>query len=155
MTAASAAPATPRVVLDTNVCLDLLVFASARSATLLDHLQRGTLQAVTRADCRDEWRRVLGYPELKLDAERRVAFVHAYDAMMLDVPAATHATTRIPRCRDRDDQKFLELARDAGAVALFTRDAELLVLSRRAQRDAGFVIVAPVDIGAVIAGAFA
>ena len=37
----------------------------------------------------------------------------------------------LPRCRDPDDQPFLELARDAGAMALLTRDAQLLRLARR------------------------
>ncbi len=48
-----------RIVIDTNVCLDLFVFRDARWAALLAALRDGTLQAVTRADCRDEWQIVL------------------------------------------------------------------------------------------------
>lgn len=139
--------ARPRVVLDTNVCLDLLVFVSERSAQLRALLAGGELQAVTRADCRDEWQRVLRYPALALDEARCLAMEAAYDALTSDVGMSTAATpARLPRCKDADDQKFLELARDAGAVALFTRDAELLVLARRAARDGLFHIATPADI---------
>ena len=58
----------PRIVLDTNVCLDLFVFGEPLCSHLLSALQRGAVQAVTREDCRDEWRRVLHYPQLPIDA---------------------------------------------------------------------------------------
>ncbi len=50
-----------------------------------------------------------------------------------------------PRCRDRDDQIFLELAHAGGAITLYSRDRELLKLSRRTQRVAGFAVVRPED----------
>lgn len=142
----------PRVVLDTNTCLDLFVFASPRSARLRGLLESGELQAVTRADCREEWRRVLRYPELRLDAERCAALEATYDSFVLSaLPMQPKMHLAVPKCRDPDDQKFLELARDAGAVALVTRDAELLVLARRAARAGLFRIVEPVDIDDVLA----
>ena len=49
----------------------------------------------------------------------------------------------LPRCRDPDDQRFLELARDAGAAALVTRDRELLRLARRTMRMARFDVLTP------------
>lgn len=138
------------MVLDTNVCLDVLVFASERSAALRALLDAGALQAVTRADCRDEWRRVLRYPLLALDAARCHALEIAYDAWMLDIDVTPASPARLPRCKDPDDQKFLELARDAAAVALFTRDAQLLVLARRVARDGLFHIATPAQIGAAL-----
>lgn len=136
-----------RVVLDTNVCLDVFVFASARSATLRDLLARGAVLAVTRDDCRDEWHRVLRYPALALDEARCLTLEADYDRMMSPGPWPPLAT-RLPRCKDADDQKFLELARDAGAVALFSRDAELLVLDRRATRAGLFRILEPAALDA-------
>ena len=42
----------------------------------------------------------------------------------------------LPLCRDRDDQKFLEIARDSAAVCLLTRDKLLLRLNgQRLLRD--------------------
>lgn len=53
----------------------------------------------------------------------------------------------LPRCADPDDQKFLELARDAGAAWLLSRDAALLALARRCERQHGFRIVPPERFG--------
>ncbi len=72
----------PRLVLDTNVCLDLFVFGDASCATLREALRAGAVQAVTDAACRAEWRRVLAYPQLGLDAARREAAVAAFDAQL-------------------------------------------------------------------------
>jgi predicted nucleic acid-binding protein len=69
------APAKP-IVIDTNVCLDLFVFRDPRWAPLLAALESGRVRAVTRADCRDEYRIVLHYSHLPLDddaAARRAA----------------------------------------------------------------------------------
>jgi predicted nucleic acid-binding protein len=52
----------------------------------------------------------------------------------------------LPLCRDPDDQKFLELARDCKASALVTKDRALLELARRKRRPLPFRIVRPVDL---------
>lgn len=136
----------PRVVLDTNACLDLFVFADPHCAFLRDALERGGVVAVTDADCRAEWLRVLGYRQLALDEARRTAAIAAFDALVRDVstmePAAAGGTS-LPRCADADDQKFLELALRAGASTLLTRDAALLVLGRRMERAGMFAILTP------------
>jgi predicted nucleic acid-binding protein len=49
-------------------------------------------------------------------------------------------------CADPDDQKFLELARAAGAHALVTRDRALLVLRRRRSPPVPFRIVTPAEL---------
>ena len=49
---------------------------------------------------------------------------------------------RLPRCRDGDDQKFLEAARDARAEFLVTKDKALLGLA------APFRIVTPEGLAA-------
>ena len=49
---------------------------------------------------------------------------------------------RRPQCTDTDDQKFIELALDAGAQWLITRDRALLKLARRA-RSLSLAIVTP------------
>ena len=64
-----------RIVLDTNVCLDLFVFRDPRWALLLKAMQNGEVEALTRDDCRKEWSIVLGYPHLKLDEAARVQAV--------------------------------------------------------------------------------
>lgn len=133
-----------RVVLDTNVCLDAFVFDDPRVAPLVAALAAGDVEAVTRADCRDEWLAVLRYPALKLDEAAIVAATLRFDASVT-VLASEVPRMPLPRCRDPDDQKFLELAATAGAAVLFSRDAEVLRLGRRALRDGLFAIVKPED----------
>lgn len=137
----------PVVVLDTNVCLDLFVFASPRIMLLRDLLADDCIRAVTRADCRDEWLRVLAYPALGLNLPSRAAASARYDAScrFVDAVFAT-PVDGLPRCRDPDDQKFLELAHASGAAALLTRDAALLALARRTERAGLFRILAPASL---------
>jgi len=132
----------PTIVLDTNVCLDLFVFHDPRWASLLQALERGAIQAVTRADCRDEYRIVLHYPHLPLDEASRAAAEARFDAL-IGVVAPDSKPIRLPVCTDRDDQKFLELARDAGAAVLITKDKALLKLGRKTAQAGMFRIMLP------------
>jgi predicted nucleic acid-binding protein len=108
------------IVIDTNVCLDLFVFRDPRWAGLLAALESGAVEAVTRADCRDEYLHVLHYPHLPLDEGTR-----------------PDAAARF------DDQKFLEIARDAGAAILVTKDKALLKLGKKTARENLFLIMQP------------
>ena len=137
----------PRLVLDTNVCLDLFVFGDVQCAALHEALRTGAVEAVSDETCRAEWLAVLGYPQLALDAVRREAAMATFDAQLRLLPAAGHCSVadapKLPRCRDPDDQKFLELAQACGAQWLLSRDRELLKLARRTRREHGFDIVTP------------
>ena len=136
----------PRIVLDTNACLDLWVFGDPRARGLLAALQAGAIEAVTNAACRNEWLRVLHYPQLRLDDGARAAHAGACNALVVclsDDAAPRRADVPLPRCADPDDQKFLQLALDSGARWLVSRDAEVLALGRRTRRDGLFEIVSP------------
>ena len=135
-----------RIVLDTNVCLDLFVFDDPRCARLRDALRDGDVIAVTDDACRDEWLRVLRYPELRLDEAMREAAEARFDATLQHCPSLLLHESElpaIPRCRDPDDQKFLELAVRVRARWLLTRDDHLLALAKRARRDGLFAILTP------------
>lgn len=123
----------PRVVLDTNVCLDLFVFRDPRWAGLLDALQTGRIDAVTRDDCRREWQIVLGYPHLPLDEANRAASAAEFDALIRCVAQGDYLppAVKLPVCKDGDDQKFLETAYQVQADILITKDKALLKLARR------------------------
>ena len=131
-----------RIVIDTNVCLDLFVFRDPRWASLLAALESGAVEAVTRADCRDEYLFVLHYPHLPLDDSTRPDAAARFDAL-IRVVAPDSRAVRLPVCTDRDDQKFLEIARDAGADILVTKDKALLKLARKTARDNLFRIMTP------------
>jgi putative PIN family toxin of toxin-antitoxin system len=134
-----------RVVLDTNVCLDAFVFDDPRVAPLVAALVAARVEAVTRPDCRDEWLGVLAYPALKLDEARRAEAAARFDGLVTLLDDVTAPGVSLPRCRDPDDQKFLELAAASGASFIFSRDAEVLRLGRRTMREGLFGILKPED----------
>lgn len=135
-----------RIVIDTNVCLDLFVFRDPRWAALLAALQTRTVEAVTRTDCRTEWLKVLEYAHLPLNPESRPRVVAEFDALITCIEGEAlrpRSDVRLPMCSDRDDQKFLELARDSNAETLITKDKALLKLARKTARSGLFLIVTP------------
>ena len=138
MIPASAKP----IVIDTNVCLDLFVFRDPRWAGLLAALESGAVQAVTRADCREEYLYVLHYPHLPLDDSTRPDAAARFDALIRVVAPSSRAI-RLPVCTDRDDQKFLEIARDADAAILITKDKALLKLAKKTAREGLYRIMTP------------
>ena len=131
-----------RIVIDTNVCLDLFVFHDPRWAGLLAAIESGAVEAVTRADCRDEYHVVLHYAHLPLDAASRPLSAARFDAL-IKVVAPSPKPVRLPVCTDRDDQKFLEVARDADAAILITKDKALLKLARKTAQSGLFRIMLP------------
>lgn len=135
-----------RVVIDTNVCLDLFVFRDPRWEALHAALHDRRIEAVTREDCRTEWLKVLEYRHLPLDEDSRPRATAEFDALIrrIDKEAlSVRSTVPLPICSDRDDQKFLELARDTGAQVLITKDKALLKLAKRTARAGLFSIIAP------------
>lgn len=135
-----------RIVLDTNASLALFAWEDPDCAALAAALRDGRLQAVANAATREEWLRVLSRDQLRLTAATRERAAQAFNARVRDVTAlrvALPAAATLPRCRDPDDQMFLELAHAAAAGALISRDRELLRLSRRTERSSGFVVLRP------------
>jgi putative PIN family toxin of toxin-antitoxin system len=135
----------PRIVLDTNVCLDLLLFRDPSCDALMAALRAGAVQAVSREDCRDEWQRVLHYPQLPVEASMRPRLCAEYDELLPCLPSSAWRRDDLvlPLCGDPDDQKFLELAHAARASWLLSKDKELLKLHRRTQAAGLFAILLP------------
>ena len=59
------------------------------------------------------------------------------------MPATDEIPVKLPVCKDKDDQKFLELSRDVKADVLITKDKALLKLARKTRRDGLFAIMTP------------
>lgn len=145
----------PVLVLDTNVVLDLLYFDDATARPLRHALEDGRVRCVVSDATLDEWQRVLTYPEFSLDAARQAALFERYQSLSLSESAAAAAGvalphegtpihnglsypsgwkpgwSRMPRCSDPDDQKFLELAAAVPAQGLVSKDRAVLKLCRR------------------------
>jgi uncharacterized protein len=132
---------TIKLVLDTNIVLDWLVFDNAFMNALRDCVRERRVVVVTYAPAIDELRRVLSYPALKLDAKRQAQVLADYQASAaVAVMPAGFAMDRLmlpsgfPKCRDDDDQHFLALAYHAKVDALVSRDKAVLKLAKRSKR---------------------
>ncbi|QBC31407.1 MULTISPECIES: putative toxin-antitoxin system toxin component, PIN family [Pandoraea] len=133
----------PRVVLDTNVWIDLLVFDDPIVRALRDALVERRLTALMASRCRDELAVVLTYPQFasrEIDNDAALAWVDA-NTHRIVVPEDATPGAPLPLCRDRDDQKFLEAARDGHAHWLVSKDKAVLKLRSRVARQFGFRIV--------------
>nr|WP_315258364.1 putative toxin-antitoxin system toxin component, PIN family [uncultured Duganella sp.] len=135
-------PVPKKVVIDTNVCLDLFVFNDPRWAKLVSAIESGAVEAVTRSDCRDEYNIVLHYKHLPLDDDSRPLAAARFD-QLIKVVAPPDSGVKLPVCSDKADQKFLEIARDAQAEVLITKDKALLKLARRLAREGMFKVMVP------------
>lgn len=119
------------VVIDTNIVLDLLVFADAAAEPLKPLLASGALRWIAAPAMRVELERVLGYPQIA----PRLAYygltvpqvLQAFDAQSRTVDAAPRASAV---CKDPDDQQFIDLAVHHGAI-LLSKDRAVLSLRKR------------------------
>jgi putative PIN family toxin of toxin-antitoxin system len=119
------------IVLDTNVVLDLLLFADPATPPLRKALEAGQLQWISTPVMREELNRVLAYAHIV----SRMAFyersaeelLKAFDAQtqLMDVAGKAPCT-----CKDPDDQKFIDLA-FAHKALLLSKDKAVLSLKKR------------------------
>lgn len=128
-------------MLDTNVALDIFHFDDAATRPLARALDAGLVRCAASPATLAEWRRVLAYPEFGLDAAAQAAMDARYVACVT-LAADPDGRADLPRCRDADDQKFLELAAACSAEALVSKDRALLDLRRRRS---SFAILNPLE----------
>ncbi len=133
------------MVFDTNVLLSLFVFRDSRFAPFLAEVDAGRWLAYSSERCFGEFRRVLARPMFDLSPEQLESATQAWQQrhIQVDAPPIDAALVALPHCKDRDDQKFLELARDAQADWLITADKALLKLARRDKLRGLFRILTP------------
>jgi len=150
-----------RLVLDTNVVIDWLVFDDPFMNPLRHGVRDGRIVVLTHPPAIGEVRRVLGYRQLKLDPDRQLAVFARYQeqATAFAMPADFSLTQLMlpggfPRCRDRDDEHFLALAYHAKADALVSRDNAVFGLKSRAAKF-GMTIWNVQEMIAVLSGAMA
>lgn len=137
-------PAACRLVLDTNVCLDWLVFRDPGVEPLARALSLGQVTLLSCPPMRTELQHMLHHPSLsrwQFDPATALA-LHDTHASLLATPQPG-AGQRL-HCTDPDDQVFIDLAVTQHASALLSHDRALLKLARRA-RTLGIQVLAPRD----------
>lgn len=127
--AEASAPATPIVILDTNALLDWRVFKDPAAHPIAQAIVEGRMRWLACPSMEQEWHQV--WPRSYLKAwlpDPMLTLTVFQHAEFVDEPP------RGPfRCKDPDDQVFIDLALHVGATWLFSKDAALLKLARRAR----------------------
>ena len=123
----------PRIVLDTNAVLDWLYFRDPRCAALAEAVTTSRVSWIASAAMRDEIEHVLARGSLGDHRPEGAASVReGWQRWATMVDADPPASPAALRCSDADDQKFIDLALAARAVALLSADRAVLKLARRA-----------------------
>lgn len=129
-----------RLVLDTHIWLDWLVFCDPCVEPIREAHAAGRVEIVIDAACEAELVRALGYDLGKHSLDLQAQADRVACCRRLAKRVEPDATKGLPKCRDPDDQKFLELALASGAQVLVSKDQALLELAPRERR---FRILAP------------
>lgn len=132
----------PSVVLDTNATLDWLVFRDKTATVLGTAIVTRQLIWLASPAMRQEFDAVLSRAALTpwRSHGRTAAAAWQQFAQMLEVEPLPSPL----RCRDPDDQVFIDMALHCRCAWLITRDRALLALASRA-RSRGLTIATPSD----------
>jgi len=120
-----------RVVLDTNVVVSAMLFTKGHLTWLRQGWSTGRFLPLIDTPCAEELLRVLAYPKFRLMQDDIRTLLGTYLPFTEAVNTANAKTSRLPRCRDPHDQKFLALAQEGMADVLVTGDQALLALARQ------------------------
>lgn len=115
------------VVFDTNVVVSALIFSAGQLSWLRQAWRAGTIVPLLSEATVRELMAVLAYPKFRLTADDIEALLadylpHGRSIHPLSEPA------NAPRCRDADDQFFVNLVLAGNADYLVTGDKDLLAL---------------------------
>lgn len=142
---AVASPSDGRLaLLDTNVVLALFWFRDQGLTRLAEALRAGRIEWVGTEAMRQELAHVLMRGQLPPSQVGPEDPLTAYDQWVrrVDQPEGSRAW---PRCTDKDDQKFVDLAISVRAAWLFTRDRALLKLRNKVMALSGCRVLRPED----------
>lgn len=133
----------PCAVIDTQSVLDWQFFANPVCGNWLTGLQAGAWRWIATPAMRDELAHVLSRGIAGRWAVPAAEVLAAFDRWADIRPVPTAPLGDWPRCRDRDDQKFIDLALTHGARWLVSRDKAVLKLARRCLQQAGVQVLTP------------
>ncbi len=131
----------PKIVIDTQVVMDWLVFSDARVAPLAVSVEAGHLNWIGRPAMLAELLHVLGRGVAAAWQPDITRIEAAFERHCRMVEAEPAPAVRLV-CRDPDDQKFIDLALAERAQWLLSRDKAVLALRKRALTS-GLVIATP------------
>ena len=121
----------PLWVLDTNIVLDVFLFAHPAAQPLREALAQARIRWISTAPMREELARVLGYPHI---AKCMDLYQRSFEDLLHDYYQHSHPVDVAPRaplrCKDPDDQRFIDLAL-AHHAGLLSKDHAVLCMAKR------------------------
>ena len=124
-------PAVRAIVIDTNIVLDLFIFADPATPPLRAALEAKSLRWIATQVMRDELERVLAYTHIiprmqfyQVTAHDVLARFDAHVELLEVAPKARYV------CKDADDQEFIDLA-VAHQTLLLSKDKAVLTMANR------------------------
>lgn len=130
-------PPAPIVILDTNALLDWRVFQDPAAHAVAQAIREGRMRWLACPSMEQEWHQV--WPRSYLTRWQPdpvltlTVFQHA--EFVAEPPRGPL------RCKDPDDQVFIDLALHVGAQWLLSKDAALLKLAARARKHTGLEVM--------------
>jgi putative PIN family toxin of toxin-antitoxin system len=123
----------PRLVLDTNVILDLLVFQDPAAEVIQTVLDAKLVDAVRTEASMLELIDVIQRPNFKLSKEQQQIILKQWESSsrLLENSAIEPAPFT---CRDLDDQVFINMAYSIRPALVLSKDLRVLELGTIAQR---------------------
>jgi len=115
-----------RVVFDTNTVVSALLFEQGRLSWLREHWRGDELAVLVSRPTVEELIRVLAYPKFALDKAEIDALLADY--LPFTEPVVVSPLARAPKCKDKDDQMFVDLSIQGQADVLVTGDRALLAM---------------------------
>ena len=120
-----------KIVLDTNIILDVFVFNDSAAEPIRQGLATDSLNWLATQAMRDELARVLAYPKI---VQRLNFYGLTLDTVMKTFDHHTSVVDVAPKasltCKDADDQKFIDLA-VAHRALLISKDQHVLSMRKR------------------------
>lgn len=129
----------PIVILDTNALLDWRVFKDPAATPIVAGILAGQLRWIACPSMEQEWHQVWPRSYLKAwQPEPQLTLTVFQHAEFVAEPPKGPL-----RCKDPDDQVFIDLALHVGAKWLFSKDAALLKLAKRARLRGTEIVTLP------------
>lgn len=129
----------PLAVIDTNVWLDLYFWNDAGVESLKALIDAKRISVCTSLECLEELADVIHRPQFKLTVEKQHDLLKQVLSVCKLVVQPTDVTVK---CRDGDDQKFLNLAHALKADFLVTKDKLVLKAGKKLKKF-GTIVTTP------------
>jgi putative PIN family toxin of toxin-antitoxin system len=124
----------PTVILDTNILLDIFVFDDQRAHPLRAALSNQELDALVTEDTLDELIDVISRPQFNLDKQKQAEILLQWRSWSRLVKQSDLQIAPW-KCKDRDDQVFINLAFSYKPSSLISKDKLVLKLAKRAIKE--------------------